>query len=386
MRAKSCTRQVVFGVSLLVAINISGVRAAEYGTGPWVKGYTDIFGGVLPFQPGWYSRTDVYHYEGNANTTIFNGRIATDVDENYTATLLALNYVTPWKILGGTYAVAVVPSMLAMDVDVGIQIPAFTGPRGNSFGPFDLNAGDTALAQGDTAFSPMILGWDSGNFHWNIGVFGFAPTGEYDKKDLANTSLNHWAIMSRLAATYFDPKTGWEATGAAIYSVNWENPATDYETGNILNLEGGPETGYLKSSAKSVWGVGKQDWPINIEVGLDVVRQYVVYGSVIRRSRFCVLKYDPPLAGLSHEGLPNLEGSEIPEADGTKRKQRNHQAVAHHNCSLEPTSFRSLSASRINVRPASTSRSGATIRAKSSFGRSSNARSFPISASQAKSR
>jgi hypothetical protein len=238
MRAKSCTRQVVFGVSLLVAINVSGVRAAEYGTGPWVKGYTDIFGGVLPLQPGWYSRTDVYHYEGNANTTIFNGRIATDVDENYTATLLALNYVTPWKILGGTYAVAVVPSMLAMDVDVGIQIPAFTGPRGNSFGPFDLNAGDTALAQGDTAFSPMILGWDSGNFHWNIGVFGFAPTGEYDKKDLANTSLNHWAIMSRLAATYFDPKTGWEATGAAIYSVNWENPATDYETGNILNLEG----------------------------------------------------------------------------------------------------------------------------------------------------
>ena len=101
MRAKSCTRQVVFGVSLLVAINISGVRAAEYGTGPWVKGYTDIFGGVVPFQPGWYSRTDVYHYEGNANTTIFNGRIATDVDENYTATLLALNYVTPWKILGG---------------------------------------------------------------------------------------------------------------------------------------------------------------------------------------------------------------------------------------------------------------------------------------------
>ena len=71
-----------------------------------------------------------------------------------------------------------------------------------------------------------------------MGVFGFAPTGDYDKTSLANTSLNHWAIMSRLAATYFDPKTGWEATGAAIYTVNWENPATDYETGNILNLEG----------------------------------------------------------------------------------------------------------------------------------------------------
>ena len=44
--------------------------------------------------------------------------------------------------------------------------------------------------------------------------------------------------MNRIAGTYFDPKTGWQVNGAAIYSVNWENPATDYETGNILNLEG----------------------------------------------------------------------------------------------------------------------------------------------------
>ena len=44
--------------------------------------------------------------------------------------------------------------------------------------------------------------------------------------------------MQRIASTYFNPKSGFEVTGAAIYSVNWENPATDYETGNILNLEG----------------------------------------------------------------------------------------------------------------------------------------------------
>ena len=44
--------------------------------------------------------------------------------------------------------------------------------------------------------------------------------------------------MPRLAATYFNPKTGWQVNGAAIYSVNFENPATDYETGEILNLEG----------------------------------------------------------------------------------------------------------------------------------------------------
>jgi hypothetical protein len=203
-----------------------------------VKGYTDIFGGVLPSQPGFYFRTDAYHYNGDVDTTIFNGRIALDVDEDYLATIMALTYVTPWKILGGTYAFAVAPSVVAMDVNVGIQIPAFTGPRGRSFGPFDFNTGDTELAQGDTAFAPLVLGWDAGNFHWNFALFGFAPTGEFDRKQLANTSLHHWAVMPRLAATWFDPTTGWQASAAAIYSVNWENPATDYETGNILNLDG----------------------------------------------------------------------------------------------------------------------------------------------------
>jgi hypothetical protein len=226
-------------------------RGAEFGTGPWVKGYTDIFGGILPPVPGFYMRTDAYHYEGDANRTIFNGFVQLGIEEDYTATIAALTYVTPWKILGGTYALAVAPSMVAMDVDVGIGIPKFTGPFGfRTFGPFNFRTGDTELALGDTAFAPLVLGWNAGNFHWNFAAFGFAPTGDYSKRQLANTSLNHWAIMPRLAATYYDPKTGWQVNGAAVYSVNWENPATDYETGNILNLEGA----IVKNFGR--WGVG----------------------------------------------------------------------------------------------------------------------------------
>jgi hypothetical protein len=223
---------------VLVFGAIQPAVAAEFGTGPWVKGYTDIFGGVMPSAPGFYFRTDAYHYAGSADVTIFDGRVSLSVDEDYTATLPALTYVTPWKILGGTYAVAVVPSMVAMDVGVGLRLPAFTGPRGRSFGPLELNLSDSELAPGDTAFAPLVLGWDAGNFHWNLGVFGFAPTGDYSTRQLANTSLNHWAEMTRLAGTYFDPKTGWQANLAAIYTVNWENPDTNYETGNILNFDG----------------------------------------------------------------------------------------------------------------------------------------------------
>jgi hypothetical protein len=129
--------------------------------------------------------------------------------------------------------------MVAMNVDVGLSLSSFTGPLGlRTFGPFTFEIGDTNLAPGDTAFAPLVLGWNAGKFHWNVAVFGFAPTGDYSTRQLANTSLNHWAIMPRFAATYFDPTTGWQATGAAVYSFNFENPATDYESGDILNLEG----------------------------------------------------------------------------------------------------------------------------------------------------
>jgi hypothetical protein len=57
---------------LLASIGASA-NAAEYGTGPWVKGYSDIFSGILPPQPGVYVRNDAYHYEGDVGATIFNG-------------------------------------------------------------------------------------------------------------------------------------------------------------------------------------------------------------------------------------------------------------------------------------------------------------------------
>ena len=228
----------VFAAALLTVFGMSSARAAEYGTGPWVRGYTDIFGGVLPSQPGCYSRTDVYHYNGSADTTIFDGRIALDVDEDYTATLFALSYVTPWKILGGTYAVAVVPSLSPWTSTSASGFPPSPGRAAGRSAP---SISTPATPRSPKATRPSLRSFSGGTRATFIGTSPASASprpATTTRKDLANTSLNHWAIMSRFAATYFDPKTGWEVDGAAIYTVNWENPATDYETGNILNLEG----------------------------------------------------------------------------------------------------------------------------------------------------
>ncbi len=226
-------------------------RAAEFGANPWIKGFTDIYAGILPPVPGLYFRTDAYHYQASAERTIFNGFVQAGVEQELTATIATLTYVTPWKILGGTYAFGVAPAMMAVDIDVGIGLPRFTGPLGQrTFGPFNFETGDTNLAPGDTGIIPAIIGWHAGNFHWNVAVFALVPTGDYSKRQLANTSLNHWAIMPRVAATYFDPKTGWQLNGSAIYAFNFENEATDYKSGEILNLEGN----ITKNLGR--WGVG----------------------------------------------------------------------------------------------------------------------------------
>ncbi len=62
-------------LALLAGITSGPARAAEYGTGPWAKGYTDLLGGVLPPLPGLYVRNDAYHYEGDADRLIFNGKV-----------------------------------------------------------------------------------------------------------------------------------------------------------------------------------------------------------------------------------------------------------------------------------------------------------------------
>ncbi len=169
---------------------------------------------------------------------MFNGAVQLGVEADFTADFLPLTYVTKWKILGGTYAFGVAPAIMSMNTDVGLTLPSFTGPLGRTFGPFSVTFGDTETNIGDTGITPIVLGWHSGNFFWNASLCIFAPTGKYDKRDLANTSLNHWSVIPTVAITYFDAKANWQVSGSFAYAVNFENPETDYTSGNLFHFDG----------------------------------------------------------------------------------------------------------------------------------------------------
>jgi hypothetical protein len=73
------------------------------------------------------------------------------------------------------------------------------------------------------------------NFYWNTGVTVFAPTGDYSTRQLASTSLNHWSVIPTFAITYWEQQAGWQASSAFAYAVNFENPDTDYTSGNLFH-------------------------------------------------------------------------------------------------------------------------------------------------------
>jgi hypothetical protein len=43
--------------------------------------------------------------------------------------------------------------------------------------------------------------------------------------------------MPRVAATYSDPKAGWQLNGSAIYAFNFENEAANYHSGDFTKAD-----------------------------------------------------------------------------------------------------------------------------------------------------
>ena len=89
----------------------------------------------------------------------------------------------------------------------------------------------------DIVVSPIIVGWHSGYFHWNVAASVWMPAGDYDKTRLVNTGRNYWSVVPQFSATYFDPKAGWDVSASSMYIVSYENTATHYNSGDVIQID-----------------------------------------------------------------------------------------------------------------------------------------------------
>ena len=216
----------------------SSTWAAEYGTGVYILGYQSSMAGYLP-APGLYLRNDFYVYQGNARILPFSGRIETDLRSRFITDIVGVTYVTPLEILGAHYAFGALWSSASSNFLKGTltfdtRHPWLTSFLNRRFGGSEEG---TYIGVSDLLVTPINLGWHLGQFHlMGFGNF-YAPVGSYNPTRRLNTGLGRWAVEPNMAVTWLQPKYGQEVSISMGYTINFQDPGTQYTTGQEFHLE-----------------------------------------------------------------------------------------------------------------------------------------------------
>jgi hypothetical protein len=205
------------------------VFAAEGGVGHYVPGALADFMDMAP--PSGLAVLDWYnHYNGSAAASRqleFGGIIAANVSARSNAEMLGAAYTFPCGILDGKFSAGVIIPYIWMDVTGSI-----TGPFGKT-----ITRTDTASGIGDIILIPFWLGWTRGDFRWSTQLNIYAPTGEYDRGQLANVGLNYWTFEPMVSFSYVSKKIGLEISANAGLDFNTNNDATDYQSGEVFHTD-----------------------------------------------------------------------------------------------------------------------------------------------------
>jgi hypothetical protein len=234
-----CCKYWMIGTALAAVLAVTCAPreaiAAEAGTNPYLQGYKDFLSGVLPPKPGVYVRNDTVYYNGDIGKTVLGGQVEVSLKQWLVADIVAPTVVTSYHLLGGVYAYGVAFPLIYANVNAGVSTSRAS-----------LSGADNAFNIGNIILTPGVLAWHEGNFFWNLAFSVVAPTCHYDKDVLADTGVHYWTFLPQFSISYFVPQSGWDVSAAFNYAINTKNNATDYQTGDIFDLD---------------WAVGKQLTP-----------------------------------------------------------------------------------------------------------------------------
>jgi hypothetical protein len=218
---------IFFAVTVFLCLGVSVVEAAEGGYSNYVPGTYGDFGAAMEPPTKWTVKNDYYHYQADGGSSVRSGQLTLDTDLEMNIHFLTMLYKTDQEFLGGRYALgAFIPTVVNIDSDTDITVAG---------SPVTFQEEVTRF--GDVAFVPGVLYWKKDNFHFSVAEYIVAPTGDYDKDNLVNTSLNYWTFDTNFAATYLDLEKGQDYSINIGYNYNTENSDTDYQTGQEIHLD-----------------------------------------------------------------------------------------------------------------------------------------------------
>ncbi|MHB0708079.1 transporter (plasmid) [Roseomonas mucosa] len=208
------------GLVLVLATACPAIAtAAEGGNTQYGLGSSQFYSGAIPPFPGVYALSVTGYYFANQLNDGNGHKLPLDFSVKVSSQTVRLLGVTNTKFLGGTvWGQLVIPVVLNLDVDLG--------PLGDSRGGLS----DIIVSGG--------LVWHDGPSTYIVGVDTALPTGSWHAGRLANPGLNHYSTQPTFGYGYVDHvNPTWEVAASLRYIVNFENPATNYTSGNELVLD-----------------------------------------------------------------------------------------------------------------------------------------------------
>ena len=218
-------------LSLVLATGAGWAAAAfaeEGGSGHYAPGEMASFFDTPPSEPGLAVGNYFMYYDASASGTLpFGGQPTVDSHAQVYCDSLMVMYGTDLRLLGGQYVPAVAIPYVWLEVD-GTVTPT---------GLPSAHQRDTANGLGDILLYPFLFGWVRDDLKYDLRLGIYAPTGDYEKGQLANIGKNYWTFEPMVSVSWLSSKIGLEATAFAGLDFSTKNDATDYQSGDVFHLD-----------------------------------------------------------------------------------------------------------------------------------------------------
>ena len=205
------------------------VFAGEGGVSHVIPGAMATLSDLPGTAPSWFLKPLYCYYQGSFSAQLPTAvGLAGDADATINTVGLVAGRTFETTVLGGAhYTFAVALPFIWLDISANVETPKGTVRRDN-----------TVSGLGDMTILPVMLAWKTGDWQIDAVLPIYAPTGDYKKGRLGNTGLNFWTFDPLIGAVYSNKASGFNATLHAGYAMNTENPDTDYQSGDMIHLEG----------------------------------------------------------------------------------------------------------------------------------------------------
>jgi hypothetical protein len=239
----------LFVFLLILRMLSSAVAYCEQSAFPlYLLGYMSSKAGYMP-PSGFYFRNDVYHHYGHVKEGLFGGRQVAKANAKISLNVLALNYISPWKLLGADVACGALVPIGKVDVRAELQVgkPKLVNNSSScdiarptvKISSRTIKRHQVAHGVGDSLIIPLMLGWHAESYNLHLLAYQglFLPTGGYKKGSIANMGQNHFATETDAGFTWLNTNTGTEVSAMTGVTVNFTNHKTHYRSGTGWHTE-----------------------------------------------------------------------------------------------------------------------------------------------------